>query len=252
MFININNKMTNDMTGSHGRLCNHIIRAHVASFIAKTRYMEYNYGEYYDKMVALGIKLYTEGTKTYKASQQIRESELMSYINVNYPITRNIELNTDYYQTKEFSNYLYKYYKTPENQSSIIEANKFKSRYNNNNDVYVHVRLGDVEHKNPGFAYYDKALSQLSFEKGYISSDTIDHEICKKLIYKYGLIPIEYDEVETIMFGSTCKNIILSNGSFSYIIGLFGFFSKIYYIQNITWWCPPELFFIDDWTEISI
>jgi hypothetical protein len=32
---------------------------------------------------------------------------------------------------------------------------------------------------------------------------------------------IDYNEVETIMFGSTCKNIILTGGSFSYIIGLF-------------------------------
>ena len=244
--------MTNDMYRSHGRLCNHIIRAHVASFISKTRYLKFNYGEYYDKMIALGIKLYTEGTKTYRAEQKIHEVDVMTYININYPITRNIELNTKYFQTAEVSNYLYNYYRNPENQSSIIEANRFKSRYNNNNDLYVHVRLGDVADSNQGFAYYDKAISQISFEKGYISSDTIDHETCKMLINKYGLIPINYDEVETIMFGSTCKNIVLSSGSFSYIIGLFGFFSKVYYLKNLRNWCPAELFFIDDWTEISI
>ena len=62
---------------------------------------------------------------------------------------------------------------------------------------------------------------------------------------------IQYDEVETIMFGSTCKYIILTGGSFSYIIGLFGFFSKIYYLKGLNTWYPPELFHIDDWTEIN-
>jgi hypothetical protein len=240
----------NDMTYSHGRLCNHIIRAHVASFIAKSRYLKYNYGEFYDKMLALGINLYTNGTKTYKASQKIHECDLMTYINIDYPITRNIELNTEYYQTKEFSNYLYSYYRKAENQSSIIEANRFKSRYENNDDLFVHVRLGDVAHINQGFDHYDRAISKLSFENGFIASDTIEHETCQKLIKKYNLIPINYDEVETIMFGSTCKTILLSSGSFSYIIGLFAFFSKVYYLKNLGNWCPPELFFINDWIEI--
>lgn len=244
--------MTNDMTGSDGRLCNHIIRAHACSFIAKSRYLKFNYGEYYDKMKALGINLYIDGTKTYKVEQKITQWDLMIYIENKIPVFRNINFNRDYLQTKDFSNYLYNYYKNPENQQSIIEANNFKSRYNNNNDLFVHVRLGDVSHLNQGFEYYDKALSQLSFDKGYIASDTIDHEICKQLIEKYNLTPIIYDEVETIMFGSTCKNIILSNGSFSYIIGLFGFFSKVYYIKNFGTWCPAELFFINDWTEISL
>ena len=54
------------------------------------------------------------------------------------------------------------------------------------------------------------------------------------------------------MFGSTCKNIILTGGTFSYIIGLFGFFSKVYYLKGFDNWYPSELFFIDDWTEINI
>jgi hypothetical protein len=244
--------MINDMTVSEGRLCNHIIRALAASFIANQQKLKFNYGQYYDKMVSLGIKLY-EGTMTYTNSQIISDNNIMNYLRHNIPIYKNININKSYFQTKDFSNYLYNYYKDANNQQSIIDANKFKYRYKNNNDVFIHVRLGDVEHLNQGFAYYNKALIDMpSFENGYISSDSINHETCNKLIQKYNLKIIDYNEIETIMFGSTCKNIILTGGSFSYIIGLFGFFSKVYYLKGFDNWYPSELFFIDDWTEVNI
>ena len=239
------------MSYSEGRLCNHIIKALAASFIAKQRKLKFNYGQYFDKMVSLGIKLY-EGTMTYTNSQIISDNNIMNYLKYDMPLYKNININTSYFQTKEFSNYLYNYYQDTNNQQSIINANKFNSRYKNNNDVFIHVRLGDVEQYNQGFAYYDKALTDMpSFENGYISSDSINHETCKKLRQKYNLKIIDYNEVETIMFGSTCKNIILTGGSFSYIIGLFGFFSKVYYLKGFDNWYRSELFFIDDWTEIN-
>jgi hypothetical protein len=244
--------MPNDMTGSEGRLCNHIIRAHAASFIAKKRNLQFNYGQYFDLMKHLGINLYTEGVMTYKLEQQISDIDIMNYITMNVPIFRNIYLNRSFFQTKEFSNYLYKYYQNPENYKSIIDANKFNHRYNNNDDVFVHIRLGDVMDKNPGFHYYDKALSQITFNNGYIASDDLNHDICKQLIKKYNLNTIKYNEVETIMFGSTCKNIVVTGGSFSYIIALFGFFSKIYYAKSFNTWFPAELFYIQYWNEISI
>ena len=47
---------------------------------------------------------------------------------------------------------------------------------------------------------------------------------------KYGLIPmVDCDEVETIMFATTCKHIVLTNGIFGWFIGIFGWFSTIYY-----------------------
>jgi hypothetical protein len=241
--------MSNDMTGSDGRFCNHIIRALGAHFIAKNQNLNFNYGQYYDKMKQLGINLFC-GTLTYNSELKI-PNNIMPYI-YEIPLFRNINVNNSYFQTKDFSNYLYNYYRIQDNRQSIISANKFKDRYKTNNDVFVHVRLGDVTDKNPGFEYYDKALSKIAFENGYIASDNFNHEICINLIKKYNLKLIDYNEVETIMFGSTCRHIVLTGGSFSYIIGLFGFFSNIYYLKGFNNWYPPELFFIDDWTEISI
>lgn len=244
--------MSNDMTGSQGRLCNHIIRAHAANFIAKNSNIKFNYGEYFDKMNQLGIQLFTSGSVTYKIEQHMTDINLMKYLQSNIPIYRNINVNDAYFQTKDFSNYLYKYYHIAENQQSIISSNKFKERYQNNNDVFIHVRLGDVADKNQGFEYYNKALLNLTFENGYIASDDLNHTTCQQLIQKYNLKIIDYDEVETIMFGSTCKYIILTGGSFSYIIGLFGFFSEVFYLKGFDNWYPAELFFINSWTEINI
>lgn len=110
----------------------------------------------------------------------------------------------------------------------ILHANPFMMRYNNNNDVYVHVRLGDVTgiHSLP-FEYYDTALSNLNgeYNQGYISSDSIDHSICQQLIQKYNLKPINYDVVETIQFASTCRHLVLSLGTFSWLIGFFAYSS---------------------------
>jgi hypothetical protein len=78
--------MINNMTGSEGGFCNHIIRALAASFIAKQQNLKFNYGQYFDKMVSLGINLYTEGTMTYRNSQIISNTNIVNYLRHNIPI----------------------------------------------------------------------------------------------------------------------------------------------------------------------
>ena len=57
------------------------------------------------------------------------------------------------------------------------------------------------------------------------------------------------NEVNTIMFASTCKNIVLSHGTFSWLIGLLGFYSTIYY-QKITRFWQGDIFVFPEWNEI--
>ena len=241
--------MSNDMTYSQGRFGNHIIRALAASFISKKSDLRFNYGEYSSMIKALGIQLYTDGQNFYDNVVTVADDDVMHYI--ENTIATNININHSFFQTYAFSNYLHKYFQCTENQLPIMAVNKFSSRYLDNNDVFVHVRLTDATDWNPGLEFYDRALSQLTFTNGYIASDDINHTICKELIQKYNLQPIHYNEVDTIMFGSTCKFIVLTGGSFSYIIGLFGFFSKVYYLQQKYRWHPPELYYLDGWTEIK-
>jgi hypothetical protein len=74
--------------------------------------------------------------------------------------------------------------------------------------------------------------------------------MCIALINKYKLKIIKDTEVKTIMFGSTCKNIILSNGTFSWLVGLLGFYSNIYYPQIKNKW-HGDIFVFPEWKLID-
>ena len=233
---------------NEGRFGNQFIRNMGYHFIAKKNNLSVTY-ENYDSMKLLGIDLFTTGNNYYQENIQITDENFFDYILPNTPLlTKNLKLiprttfahNNEifYAQTNIFSKYLFNYFQEKQNQTSIIYNNKYKERFNNNKDLFIHVRLGDVPHLNPGFDYYDKILKEANFSKGYISSDSIEHEICQRLINKYNLEIFNQSEINTIMFANTCKYIILSNGSFSWLIGLFGSFynSKIFYpIPEIAW-----------------
>ena len=92
------------------------------------------------------------------------------------------------------------------------------------------------------------------FDKLYISTDEEDHDIVKTIMLNYpSAILVSQDEIKTFQFASTCRNIILSHGSFSAIIGYLSFFSNIYYPAyeaDKIWY--GDMFSIDTWIKCSI
>ena len=81
--------------------------------------------------------------------------------------------------------------------------------------------------------YYLNTIKSINFDTLYISTDEKEHSIIKTLVETYPSAKlIEYDEIGTFQFGSTCRNIVLSNGSFSVVIGYLSFF-QMYIIQNM-------------------
>ena len=63
---------------------------------------------------------------------------------------------------------------------------------------------------------------------------------------------IQYNEVNTIQFASTCKYVVLSHGTFSSCIGYFSFFSEVYYpeFKNLVKW-HGDVFSINRWIVIT-
>lgn len=204
---------------------------------------------YHDEFKKLGIDLFV-GTNIYNRTITLNDKNLINHIDDIKETNYNIKC-LDYFQIPEFAIKLRDYITNSENKEKIIKKNKNNKRYNNNDDLYIHVRLGDVKNLSPGFEYYDNIIKNINFKRGFISSDSINDSICKRLIEKYKLSIFRGNEIDTIMFGSTCRHIVLSNGTFSWTIGLFGFFSNIYYpISKIKW--NGNIFVFNDWVGIHI
>ena len=235
-------------TNNNGRLCNQIFRNLAVSLVAEKHNLFIDYSNL-RLIESLGIKLYV-GSNSYKDTILLNDDNFFDILMGNRLIS-NINPNSNYFQTKDISNFIYNYLHSEEVKKSIMNFNPFATRYNNNNDLFIHIRLTDAAQFNPGLMYYIEAISKINFDNLYIASDDFNSQLIKNII---NLNPntklLHYNEIQTIQFGSTCKNIVLSHGSFSAIIGYLGFFSKIYYpkynAQKI-WY--GDMFSINGWTS---
>jgi hypothetical protein len=236
----------------NGRLGNIFFVNMVAHFISVKINLKCRY-KYYSKFEKLGIYLHI-GNNVYEKNRVINDNNFFNIIKNESIIKTNIIINNNnWFQTHEFSLFLKSYFSLPYNQTRIIENNIFQKRYKNNNDLFIHIRLGDIEKQTSNMSnYYESLLSTNKFVTGYIASDSIQHSLCQNLIDKYNLLVINKDEIETIMFGSTCNIIILAGGTFSWLIGFFAFFSeKIYYpdIKN-PWY--GDIFRFNHWNSVNL
>lgn len=234
------------------RLCNHIIRNLSVSIVAEMNNLRATYIAH-DKMESLGIHLFS-GTENYDKTIYMTDGAY-EYIIKNdvRNLCANVDANDSYLQTRASIQHLYNYLRREEKMRDVMEANPYKERYGNNNDCYVHVRLGDMTDYTAGYAYYERALSRIEFDQLFISSDSIDHPICRKIIEKYPtVVVIDLDEVGTIQFASTNKHIVLSCGTFSSVIGYLSFFAEnIYYPIPLRPW-HGDVFCIPGWKSYNV
>ena len=233
---------------ARGRLGNQIIRNIAVSLLAEKSNLHVTYSSH-ELISQLGIDLFC-GTMHHEIPMELHDANYMRIYEQPF-ITRHFGDVYDFFQTKEITALIYNYLRSVNNK--IMEKNPFRTRYQNNNDVCMHLRLGDIAHFNPGLAYYQKTLSPLTFDKLYITTDQKDHEIIQQLISLYPTATIiEYDEIQTFQFASTCKHIILSHGSFSALIGYLAYFSDIYYPEyesDKIWY--GDMFSIPGWNKMS-
>lgn len=245
-------------TLEYGRFANQVIRNLAVSLIAQKHNLLVKYCNY-TKFNELGIHLFC-GSKTFNTTKLLTGCNLVftgdnpdynyfEILNANV-LNHNLNPNPHYFQTKDICNLIYKHLHN-DHKVNIINANQFKDRYENNNDCFIHVRLTDAANFNLGFSYYDKVLSTIAYSQLYLATDEDNHEIIKQIMDKYPSAKIlSYNEVDTIKFGSTCKNIILSHGSFSAFVGYIAFYSSIYYAKYKYNW-HGDMFSIPGWNMID-
>jgi len=244
-------------SGGDGRFGNQFIRNIAVSIIAEkfNLAVDYDFKELFDK---LGIVLFI-GQNEYDNEIILHESNYFEILNYDKLLSN---LNTeDYLQNVEISRFLHNYLHSYKIRKRIIAFNPYKDRYNNNNNLYVHIRLSDVADYNPGINYYLNTIKTISYDKLYISTDDPSHNIIKEMLKHHPTaILINYDEINTFQFASTCKHIILSHGTFSAIIGYLAFFSTINYPEYVhqgyldfkskIWYL--DIFRIEGWIERSV
>jgi hypothetical protein len=241
--------MLKTRTHDNGRFGNQLFRNLAVSFIAEKHDLKVVYSSH-KQIKKLGIDLYS-GRKVFNNTIQLTDDNYFSIL--ENPLFSNLNPNLNYFQTSEISMMIFNYLKTM--QQNIIHNNPFSSRYKENNDLFIHIRLGDVSQFNPGSPYYLKIISSLYLSCNqiiYISTDEPNHSILHDIKKIYPVSIIDKTEVEIIQFGSTCRYVILSHGSFSSIIGYFSFFSKVFFPSHsaIKWY--GDTFSIPGWEEIKV
>ena len=236
---------------TNGRLGNQIIRNLAVSIVAKKFDLFVDYSSY-DLIKSLGIDLFI-GKNKYESTILLDDGNYFSMLGRDR-LESNVYSNQSYFQTRDITNTLYEYLHTDIVKNNIIVSNPYKERYNYNNDIFIHIRLTDVADKNPGFNYYLKTISDISrFDRIIIASDDLGHPIIKQIMSVYpNVILFNNNEITTIQFGSTCKHVILSHGSFSAAIGYLAYYSNVYYPKYDTtrmWY--GDIFSIDGWNCVE-
>ncbi len=237
--------------GKNGRLGNLIIRSLAVSLLAEKHNLKADYHNK-DLMCKLGLEFFS-GTNSYDCTQDLTDMNYFSIYDSD-ELSYNLNPTKSFFQTKKITNMLYTYLHSDKVKSNIIQNNPYREQYNNNEILFIHVRLGDVARRNPGISYYINAIKNIKFDSLVISTDTKNHDIIKTLLNLYPEAKlIEFNEITTFQFASTCKHIILSHGSFSAVIGYLSFFSNVYYPEyekGKIWY--GDMFSIENWIKLSV
>ena len=147
-------------TEKNGRLCNQIIRNLAVSLIAGKNDL---YVDYSNKCLIenIGIDLYC-GRHRHPTTIPLTDTNYMGIYCAADSLAENLDPNHHFFQTKEIIQVIYDHLHSPLVMQNIIRVNPYKARYQKNNDLFVHIRLTDVEYLNPGIEYYMTAIADIS------------------------------------------------------------------------------------------
>jgi hypothetical protein len=205
-----------------GRLGNNIFQNVVASIFSKK--FDLKVEKYIDEDACKHIGcVFNHSGKTYKNDAiPINDKNFLTVLKEE-KIDYGLDLN-GFFQKPEFViNY----------KEEILSNFDLTYEPPENNDLFIHVRLGDLIECNAGIDYYSKAIESITYNRGFISTDDFDHDIVKTLMKKYELTPCYQSPVSTINFAKNFNNLVLSLSTFSWWIGFLSKAKIIIYPQNI-------------------
>ena len=238
-----------------GGLGNQVIRAMALSEVAKKFDLEASYENHEQIQERLGIQLFN-GYKNFQDTRYVYNNDLIYLLDVALNIDYNVSMSRDFFQSEELSDLYFKRLNNNNQKQIIMNKNPFKERYQNNNDIYIHIRLQDLSKWTPDIQYYIKAIEQIgNYGTIYVSTDEEEHDLIQNLRKCYPSLKLmDKDIIETVQFASTCKYVILTFGTFSALIGWISYYSTVYYSTVFRPYGagPLGLFTNKGWNPISI
>ncbi len=186
------------------------------------------------------LKLHN-GSKKYNKFINLNDENVFNFLETNETVDTGIIVNCLF----QINNFVKKYKQDIKN---IFEINNLTK---NKDDLLLHIRLGDVENLNPEVEYYEYCINKINWKNGYILTDDVNHRIISFLVKKYNFKIYQNDPMSSIIFGSQFDNIILSNGTFSWWIGLLSNEKNIYYpIKEPAW--HGDIYAFDEWNGVKV
>jgi len=151
-----------------------------------------------------------------------------------------------YYQHKKFFSI---YENEIRKRIKIIEPN-----IRGKNEFVIHLRLYDNPRKLP-MSYYVNAIEELkrkNVDIGYVITDEPNNPISSELISKYGLQLVNVNQYYDFTFALSFSNIILSGGTYSFMIGYLSNAENILYhkTEGYMLW-HGDIFLHDKWKNVN-
>lgn len=122
----------------------------------------------------------------------------------------------------------------------------------NKDEVFVMYRIGDMlgGRQMLPIEYYQKSLSIIKSNGGYITSDSPEHPNVVQLSKEFNLTIYNDTPIETINFAKNFNNLVLSEGSFSWWVGMLSNAKNIYYNQRERFW-HGDIFVFPEWYSLN-
>lgn len=218
-----------DTGGYSGRLGNKLFQNLAVSLLAQ-KYNVRACFSYEAECSQLGLRL-ASGTRPSNEGASavlVDESNLEALLYSHSSLADQrlvLSLTKAYYQVPWFAQMLHD--KTlPGMSEGLLRANPWQDRFGHNDDTFLHVRLGDTEAwKRRRAEDYAAAIAVNLLRSPdnhvFIASDSPRHPTVQALASQFNATILEkFGPVETMQFGSTARHIVLSDGTFSWWIGV--------------------------------
>ena len=157
--------------------------------------------------------------------------------------------------------------RSPFVRNALLAANPWRERANANDDVFVHLRLGDIDkthpHSSRAYTDYISAIVNVTATDGgrkkgriVVASDEPNRFEVRAIVDHFSGEILDLDRISTWQFGMLCKHLVLSESTFSWAVAAMHFQQpdsniRILKRRHIDGWMGSTIFDFDDWIVLK-